>query len=65
MVFQELCSLEMGGAETLTVFISELSFWGCELLKNYGAAAVRCMQMKKKKLEIVLIRISGYGFSFG
>ena len=34
--FQGLFSLEMGGVETLIVFVSELSFWWCKLLKNYG-----------------------------
>ena len=36
-----------GGVGTLTVFISELSFWGFELLKNHGR--VRVARSKNEK----------------
>ena len=34
--FQELLSLDIGGLETFSAFISELSYWRCKLLKNDG-----------------------------
>ena len=34
LVFQGLYSLEMGGVEPLIVFISEVLFWRCKLLKS-------------------------------
>ncbi len=36
MHLQDFVSLKIGQAETLTLIISELSFWRYKLLKNYG-----------------------------
>ncbi len=44
MYLQDFVSLKIGHAKTLKLIISELSFWRCELLKNYG----RFNRMKKK-----------------
>ncbi len=35
-VLRRFACLEIGCVESLTLFISELSFWRCELLKNDG-----------------------------
>jgi hypothetical protein len=36
MCLEDFACLEIGCVESLTLFISELSFWRCELLKNDG-----------------------------
>ena len=41
MYLQDFVSLKIGHKETLTLIIFELSFWRCELLKNYGRTVLR------------------------
>ncbi len=49
MCLEDFACLEIEFVESLTLFISELSFWRCELLKNDGSIKSRKKQIFLQK----------------